>query len=711
MKGKSFFNEKEFTKYVFLFLLILVTLSSLKFEQITFITKPLLETQLQLTIITIILGAITFYQNKQVIEEIEEEQTIEEKEEEKRALEFDKKYPKLVGIPLIGKITKWMYKEGWDYTLALVGILIVFLIIQIYKIYTTGIGTDEGNFLYTAKLILEGKSIYVDFWAREFGVLFLLIPWFKFFDITIINLRFFVFVTKVVLFFLLFFLLKSMNFKNKKDLFILFIFSILISLETGMFAVWHGIFYHFYFLISLLLVFLIYKVFIEKKLKYNLFSVLLFSFLVSFGIITYKPLLCFVFILLVFVEITDKSRRNSNYLFISVVLIMLIFFWIFLSYFLKNSYYHIFRVFFIDIFFYFFILVGVYFFIIIILKLIPYFYSFFQKNYVELNYTEIFVSFLPILIVFFGIYGFFMKNAFFTSITYGLALQYSFILIILEFCNIFLVSKRKRFFVRFFYIVLNIFLIFFSFISVDKYTLVNLDNRLFYLIPIILFTLFILVYKFNNDLKIIDKQKYSFILILFILILFLPNVVGVWFPTKFQQLFFCSILLFPLLNKQVKRIVILSFIFTIIINLSYTNDYFIYDINDFDSSVNYLNNFDSNDSVFSSDPALLSEINLKQIILFQSPSFFRFNSTVESNVGESIYNYTELEDLFPNSDVSLDKNSFFNKIKTTKPVYIIGSHLTFNIFSNKILKNFLYENYDLNNRFGKIYIYKLKTHP
>ena len=117
LKEKSFFNEKEFVKYVFLFLLILITLSSLKFEQITFITKPLLEIQFQLTITTIILGAITFYQNKQVIEQIEEEQTIEEKEEQKRAEEFDKKYPKLSKVPVLNFFSNKIYKEGIFYSI------------------------------------------------------------------------------------------------------------------------------------------------------------------------------------------------------------------------------------------------------------------------------------------------------------------------------------------------------------------------------------------------------------------------------------------------------------------------------------------------------------------------------------------------------------------------------------------------------------------
>ncbi|MDD4353962.1 MAG: glycosyltransferase family 39 protein [Candidatus Nanoarchaeia archaeon] len=118
---------KNFTKYAFLFFLLLVTISSLKFEQTMFISKPLVEIQFPLTIVTIILGALTFWQNKEVIQEIEEEQNNEEKEEQKRALEFGEKYPKLATIPLVNKVTKWMYKEGWDYSFGLILIVIVAL--------------------------------------------------------------------------------------------------------------------------------------------------------------------------------------------------------------------------------------------------------------------------------------------------------------------------------------------------------------------------------------------------------------------------------------------------------------------------------------------------------------------------------------------------------------------------------------------------------
>ncbi len=190
-KKPFFFKEKELCKYSFLLLLILVTLSSLSFEQITFLTEPLKVIQFQLTIITIILGAITFWQNKEVIEEIEEEQNTEEKEEQKRALEFGEKYPKLAKIPLVNKVTKWMYKEGWGYSFGLVLILIFGFFLRIYSlgkqslwidetysylaiegITKTGLPIFQSGFLYYRELIFDYLVWFATqiFGLNEFGL-------------------------------------------------------------------------------------------------------------------------------------------------------------------------------------------------------------------------------------------------------------------------------------------------------------------------------------------------------------------------------------------------------------------------------------------------------------------------------------------------------------------------------------------------------------
>jgi len=172
----------ELPKYIFLILLLLVTISSLKFEFIAntpflkTITNFLLSQQLWLTITTIAFGAITFYLNKDIVgKKIEDEKITEEKKEKKRKQEFDEKYPfwkkfdvsygikksfkekkflqgifRILISPIIFliklpyKLVKWMYKEGWWYSVGL--ILIVVLGFVLYSILaTTMVYTiDEG---------------------------------------------------------------------------------------------------------------------------------------------------------------------------------------------------------------------------------------------------------------------------------------------------------------------------------------------------------------------------------------------------------------------------------------------------------------------------------------------------------------------------------------------------------------------------------------
>ncbi len=122
---------KNIIKYTFLLLLFLVTISSLKFSWINWLSKPLLNIQIYLVALCIVFGIITFWQNKEVIGDIEEEKIQEELEEEKRKMEFSKKFPKINKIPIFKSIVKWMYKEGWMYVLGLILIIFIFIMLKV----------------------------------------------------------------------------------------------------------------------------------------------------------------------------------------------------------------------------------------------------------------------------------------------------------------------------------------------------------------------------------------------------------------------------------------------------------------------------------------------------------------------------------------------------------------------------------------------------
>ena len=83
----------ELPKYVFLLLLLLVTISSLKFEFMSSFTSFFKPYQLFLTIATIVVGVLVFWMNRDVVSEIEKEKEDEEAAEGKRYKEFDKKFP------------------------------------------------------------------------------------------------------------------------------------------------------------------------------------------------------------------------------------------------------------------------------------------------------------------------------------------------------------------------------------------------------------------------------------------------------------------------------------------------------------------------------------------------------------------------------------------------------------------------------------------
>ena len=141
----------EFFKYGFLVLLGFVTLTQFfKFEWAK-------EYNIILTIITVFFGVITFYQNKEVIERVEEEATQEQIEEERRKQEFPSKFPGISKVPVFRSLVKWMYKEGWWYSVGLVGILILGLFLRLANLENLSLWGDEFITKTVAESLLEHR--------------------------------------------------------------------------------------------------------------------------------------------------------------------------------------------------------------------------------------------------------------------------------------------------------------------------------------------------------------------------------------------------------------------------------------------------------------------------------------------------------------------------------------------------------------------------
>jgi hypothetical protein len=151
----------ELPKYVFLLLLLLVTLSSLKFDFINNIgwlqsfIGFLKSYQLFLTIATIAIGALVFWMNRDVVEEVEKEKEDEEAAERRRYEEFDRRFPRLSRIWGLRNIVRWCYKEGWWYVAGWVLILGLYLFVQFSMFQYSGNYPDEYRHILTGKSLVN----------------------------------------------------------------------------------------------------------------------------------------------------------------------------------------------------------------------------------------------------------------------------------------------------------------------------------------------------------------------------------------------------------------------------------------------------------------------------------------------------------------------------------------------------------------------------
>src|SRR3989344_8093195 len=123
-------KERENSKLTYfcshLFILLLIVIAVNQFAKIEQVTALLPE----LTALAIGSGFLTFYSNRERVEtELENEKAQEEKAEEKRKQEFSAKFPTIAKIPILRSIVKWMYKEGWSFSIPFVLIAIIFIAI------------------------------------------------------------------------------------------------------------------------------------------------------------------------------------------------------------------------------------------------------------------------------------------------------------------------------------------------------------------------------------------------------------------------------------------------------------------------------------------------------------------------------------------------------------------------------------------------------
>jgi len=140
--------------HLFLLSLVIIALNQFLKRQIIIDFIP------EITALAIGLGFLTFYAYRNKVEkEIEGEKKSEEKAEKKRKQEFHKVHPRMNSIPLLKYLLKWMYKEGWWYSVGFILIVILFLFLRLYSLGYID-GSDNYNDVAIKALYENGHSFY-----------------------------------------------------------------------------------------------------------------------------------------------------------------------------------------------------------------------------------------------------------------------------------------------------------------------------------------------------------------------------------------------------------------------------------------------------------------------------------------------------------------------------------------------------------------------
>lgn len=123
----------EIVKYIFLFVLFLITLNLVNFvvQSPSRHIFPLSDMGIYLNHMLFVSGVFLLFINKDHLDQIEKEEKNEKDNEEKREKEFKYKFKRINRIPILRDIVKWMYREGWWYIVGLIAILGIFIFLRI----------------------------------------------------------------------------------------------------------------------------------------------------------------------------------------------------------------------------------------------------------------------------------------------------------------------------------------------------------------------------------------------------------------------------------------------------------------------------------------------------------------------------------------------------------------------------------------------------
>lgn len=176
IRSLSYFSTIEKTsRFIFLFGLLIIILiniegSFLQWQSNAIISNILLFITLVkgfqdlFILISIISGLFTFFINKhKIYVEGKLERKSEEKMSKKREKEFAKNFVGVNRIPVVRNIFKWMYIEGWGYSLGILAIFFLGLILRIWNLGKLSFWVDETQSIVAAKNLIEvGIPYYME---------------------------------------------------------------------------------------------------------------------------------------------------------------------------------------------------------------------------------------------------------------------------------------------------------------------------------------------------------------------------------------------------------------------------------------------------------------------------------------------------------------------------------------------------------------------
>src|SRR3989344_2831712 len=144
-----------FSKYLFLLSLIVLALNQFLKRQIIF------DNLSYIIGLSIAFGFLTFFSSKNEAKEgLVQEKTQEENNEARRKEEFGSRFSRINKLPILSKIVRRMYQEGWSYSLSLILILIVGSSFYFYGLGNYGFQGDEYYHATVANVFFESGKLF-----------------------------------------------------------------------------------------------------------------------------------------------------------------------------------------------------------------------------------------------------------------------------------------------------------------------------------------------------------------------------------------------------------------------------------------------------------------------------------------------------------------------------------------------------------------------